>query len=184
MKRIIRLFSSAFILLIVHVLFLGCKESLNQKNFSEKNKGGILMLEVEGYPSINTGASVYHKYKVEQISSNFIFLDSSDIGSYIFSKNTFDNWEKLYTRKIKICDLNIYIIFPNKTELLNGKEIYPYANILFQGRSQIKNTKINGIFYCANEYEQKYYKIVGNQFIINNGKEDVIFDINKLFNDN
>lgn len=58
------------------------------KIYFEEHDGGILIIYVKDGGKtyrIDTRSSVYSKYKIRQVSKDFLFLDSSDIGKYMIT---------------------------------------------------------------------------------------------------
>ena len=146
------------------------------KIYSEKHDGGILIIYVRDGDKtyrIDTRASIYSKYKVRQVSKNFVFLNSSDIGKYMITDAISQNWDIFHAKDGKIGDINIYIIYAEKAEKDLSERKPNRVVILFESGGSVKKYEEEGYFY---PYEP-CYKIEGKTLIIHTGTGDIAFDL-------
>ncbi len=141
-------------------------------------KDGILILKPNETCEIDTRASIYHKYKVQELSKDFIFLNSSDIGTYMFCKKASDKWDKFYTKHIKIKDTNIYIIFPENK--FNNNDPFNTITLLFEKDGTLKKTTLAGEFYMY----KNFHTIKEYTLIISDGTKLLPFNTKSIFTTN
>ena len=119
------------------------------KIYFEEHDGGILIVYVKDGGKtyrIDTRSSVYSKYKIRQVSKDFLFLDSSDIGKYMITDAVSKNWDIFHARDGKIGGINAYVIYAEKSAKDPSERKPNTVFILFESGGAVKNTRRKDIF--------------------------------------
>lgn len=150
------------------------------KIYFEEHDGGILIIYVKDGGKtyrIDTRSSVYSKYKIRQVSKDFLFLDSSDIGKYMITDAVSKNWDIFHARDGKIGGINAYVIYAEKSAKDPSERKPNTVFILFESGGAVKKYEAKGYFHP----HEPCCEIDGKILTVRTGMGDIAFDLGNGF---
>lgn len=164
-------------------VLLGCNEYENkcgELTYREKHKDGILYIDIfkknTFITEVQTGASIYQKYRVKIISDKDILLNSSDVGLSMISEIKPKVWKCLDVAEYVLGDKKILVVFTGNIKTAGSGNIYDRITLICLGNKETFHLNLTGKF---SRYE-KFLEIINqNTFSIYNGEKEFKFQVHK-----
>ena len=113
-----------FLILCIGFSFTSCKshseviDTWGNTKIEKEVHDGILYLKISENSQgdrtdtiVNTGISVYHRYKLYSIEKKYLILENSDIGCRVLNKSILGHWKIFMAQKYTNDKLVVFVIF-------------------------------------------------------------------------